>query len=381
VAGREIGPRHGRRVATRRPRIVAALAASVIAHLCLVGALRLLPRPAPAEDVVAVEIREVPAPLEPHLAPAPPPALQPGAPERPRPPRRVRADRRELRPAPAGPAVPSSSATAEHAGEDETAADGLLRARPGPIDLTPSAAQLRQAGLDAFAAPPAVERRPAAPGFAARLAQVSREDRARAAVAAGKAPPAAFDLSRRAAAAYAPTRAAVARLARAHAGGEHDVGRWLRRYLGGFAARERTEGEPWQTAPQAHALPQARAVRRSALVYASRICVDLRGDRRAVELARSSGAAELDELALAAIRKAAEAPVEGDAGGWDRACYLVSVKLSRVPPTPTISLAVPLQEIVETSVALDGVERSQDLAAAAPCSGPVAGDDTARCLP
>jgi outer membrane biosynthesis protein TonB len=361
------------RAARRRWRVAGpgACMASLLLHALAAGLLLLgsgdSPPPAVDEAPLEVEIVERP----PHMAPQVPAAVpaQPAAapPARARavaaPAAEPRASRPPAAPAPS-PESPAAAAAPSPPAQTSPVDDpsGTL-SFPGPRSLLPSADPLGRAGIALPAAPAAGKQRQPGPSrWQRELGRVEGEDRARAAVEAGQAPPALFDLLRDAQRFHAPTRELLVTLAKAHAGRARNPGRWLGRYLGGFLSRERDLGED---EPYDDLAAFKRGVAAGALDFATRVCVDLDGSdpEPTPFVDRSSGVPALDREAVAVVARAARRRAR-EIDRPTRGCYRISVLLTRVPPLPVLSCGLnedtrpaciyPLKEIARTRVTLDG---------------------------
>jgi hypothetical protein len=335
-----------------------ALLISVAVHALfwVLGANVRLPRPTPRDDV-QIEIVELPA-----AAPAPASAPA-GASDTPAPPAPAR--RKVARPEPARaaapPEAPASSGDSISLGMRFPDATPQL---PGEGVPLPSAGQLARAGVEL--GPPAGA---ALPGKKPRgesawtksMNRRAREEAAKATVAAGKAPPEAFDLLREIERRYQPSRKLVVDLARAEAGRSRTAGRWLGRYLGGFLDHDPTEADRPFERDEAF----RRAIGNARLDYAARVCLSFGADGKpTVEVDGGSKIEELDRLARELVLQAADR--RPGLGGAARACYRFTARLERVPPLPVFFCGLngdlrpeclyPLKEIASTSVVLDGVE-------------------------
>ena len=349
-SGTREAPRRGRRDGV-------AVAASVALHGVLVGLVLSVGLAPPARSPDPPLTFEVVA--EPAHSPAPPAQVAPPPPEAPPPPRRRRRDRPDPRPEPpSDPAAPPS---------DPAAPPPDPAARPpGPIALLPTVGQLDRAGVLLEASPgqaPADGAKPPRTGpsrWQRGLAARQRRDAGRAAIAARKAPPEAFDLLRDLEKIYAPSQALVITLAKKHAGRPRDLDRWLGRYLQGFGAKPDTApGQPFD--PSAAFV---RSLSRAELESAARVCATFRpGADPAVEVDIGSGIAAFDALAVDAVARGAHRR-QGQVP-HTRVCYLFSAKLTRIPPLPILACMLtskgvdcvyPLKEIASTRVTLDGVE-------------------------
>jgi hypothetical protein len=333
-------------IGRRWSRASVAVAVSGLLHLGLL--LLLLPGRRPLTGIpTAVELEVVEAPPPSEETPARERARAGGV-ERQRPPTRPRSPSRTPSPAPSpGPARASGAL-------------GMRR-----LDLTPTADQLDRAGLEVA---PAFGPAPGRPGWSARLEALEREDRALAELQVRRAPPIAYDILRGADRLFAPSRELVLALARAEAGREHGADRWLGRYLGGFLDRDRpaTGGQAGRRDEMAGF---NRAMKAAPIRYAARVCVTLHPQRSpVVQLTRSSGLARLDDLAVRVTTDAATHAPARDPPVSSRPCYRFTATLTRVPPL-IHAIAVgqwPFQELADTRIDLDGLERPDANALAIP---------------
>jgi hypothetical protein len=345
-----------------KPSARKALFVSLAVHALfwVLGSRVQLPAP-PARDDVTIEIVEVPA-----AAPAAPiaevspqsPAAPARRPERTRPPEQPRAA--------APPAGPSAGSTAPKSDEISLGmrfpdATPQLSGEGVPL---PSAAQLGRAGIDLAPAGAALPVKPpkGESAWTRSMNRRAREEVAQANVAAGKAPPEAFDLLREIERRYQPSHKLVADLTRAEAGRSRSAGRWLGRYLGGFLDHDPTaQGQPFEADAAFR-----RAIGNARLDYAARVCVSYGADGKpVVEIDGGSKIDSLDRLASDLVLQAADRRGPG-LGGAVRACYRFTARLERVPPLPVFFCGLngdlrpeciyPLKEIASTSVKLDGVE-------------------------
>ena len=317
-----------------------ALAVSGLTHLGLL-LLLLRARQPPAAVSPAVELEIVEAPRASADAPERDRPRPPGV-DRPRP----------------AIAAPSGSRS-----RPPSLAPPLARAER--LDLTPTADQLDRAGLE-VAPPPGSA--PGRPGWSARLEALEREDRARAELLVRRAPPIAFDILRDATRLFAPSRELVLALARAEAGREHGADRWLRRYLGGFLDRDRA-GPGGEAGRRNEMAGFNRAMKAAPIRYAARVCVTLHPERSpVVQLTRSSGLARLDDLAVRVTTDAATHVPARDPPVSSRPCYRFTAFLSRVPPliNQIVVGQWPFQELADTRIDLDGLERPDANAIARP---------------
>ncbi len=303
---------------------------------------------APAERVISFNL--VPA--------RPPPAVEPRpAPEAPR------APPRERRPAQRAE-EPSSQPPA-----DRTQAPSVDRAS-GSINLVPSAEQLSRAGVPLAVAP---VRERAAPGpsrWQRGLADLQRRQAGRAAIEARKAPPETFDLLRDMEKIYEPSHELILALVKKHPGWQHNVDRWLGRYLQGFGRKpDLRPGEPFD-----RTAAFVRGVNQAALKWGARVCVTFRpGAEPLVEVDVSSGLRALDQIAVQTVTRAAQR--RQGLVPQTRACYLFDATLTRIPPVPVLACGIgahgpeciyPLKEIASTHVTLDGIEPVEPLGTPAP---------------
>ena len=365
----------------KRSALPALLISFALHGLFWLAAFRLRPAQPPlAPDDIQIEIVSAPALEPPPEATAAPPAEEKS-------PVDPTARRKRAAEPPAGSAAPPEIGAANQKAPAPEAGETTLKMRfpeapAAPPGLAagvplPSAAQLARAGID-LGPPPGMTRavtEPKESAWTKSMNRRAREAAAKAVVAAGKAPPEAFDLLREIERRYQPSQKLVVELAKSEAGRSREAGRWLGRYLGGFLDHDpSTAGQPFEKDTAFR-----RAVGNARLDYSARVCLSFGADGVAnAEIDGGSKVAELDRLARELVLQAADRRGPG-LGGASRACYRFSARLERVPPLPVFFCGLngdlrpecifPLKEIASTQVVLDGVELAAQ-AAPPPPAGP-----------